>query len=121
MARVVVIDDNPAILDILSKVLTREGHEVVVAADGAAGEARVAEAPTDLVVTDIIMPNREGLETIIELKRRQPDLRIIAMSGGGRMRKLDVLEMAQRIGADRVIEKPLERAVFLAAVRELLA
>ncbi len=120
MARVVVIDDNPAILDILSKVLAREGHEVVVAADGALGEARVAEAPTDLVVTDIIMPNREGLETIIELKRRQPGLRIIAISGGGRMRKLDVLEMAGRIGADRVIEKPLDRAAFLATVRELL-
>lgn len=120
-ARVVVIDDNPAICDILSKVLTREGHLVETASDGVRGEALVLEAHTDLVVTDIIMPNREGLETIIALKKARPELRIIAISGGGRMRKLDVLQLAERIGADRVLEKPLDRQAFLAAVAELLA
>lgn len=120
MARVVVIDDNPAICDILSKVLSRHGHEVATAADGALGEALVEAEPTDLVVTDIIMPNREGLETILSLRKAHPALPIIAMSGGGRMRKLDVLELAGRLGADRVLEKPLDRQAFLAAVSELL-
>jgi CheY-like chemotaxis protein len=121
MARVVVIDDNPAICDILSKVLGREGYEVATASDGVEGEALVEAGRTDLVVTDIIMPNREGLETILGLRKLHPGIRIIAMSGGGRMRSFDVLDIAQRLGADRVLEKPLDRQAFLATVRELLA
>lgn len=120
MANIVVIDDNAAICDILSKVLARHGHAVETASDGALGEQLIRDFRPDLVVTDIIMPNREGLETIRRLKQDRPDLRIIAMSGGGRTRKLDLLRLAERLGADRVLEKPLDRAAFLAAVSELL-
>ncbi|SMF13097.1 Response regulator receiver domain-containing protein [Tistlia consotensis] len=121
MARIVVIDDNEAICDILSKVLKRAGHDVAVANDGLVGEQTVRAEPTDLVVTDLIMPNREGLEMIQALKAENPALKIIAMSGGGRVRNLDLLQLAKRCGADRVLEKPLDRAAFIGAVEELLA
>lgn len=121
MTRIVVIDDDAAMRTLLSKMLSKEGYDVVTASDGTIGERLVAEADTDLVVTDIIMPNREGLETILSLKRAQPGLPVIAISGGGRFGNLDVLKSAHKLGADRILEKPLDRKALLGAVSELLS
>jgi len=85
MARILVIDDDIQILEMLGQTLEREGYEVVDALDGKEGMRLYREAPTDLVITDIVMPEKEGVETIMELKRDFPDVKIIAMSGGGQI------------------------------------
>jgi YesN/AraC family two-component response regulator len=74
-----------------------------------------------VVVTDIVMPNKEGLETIVELRRNMPGVKIIAISGGGRIAPTDYLSIAKRLGADRVFAKPVERRALLDAVSELVA
>ncbi|MCP3955776.1 MAG: response regulator, partial [Desulfobacterales bacterium] len=83
IARILIIDDDIHVLAMLRKMLEREGYEIVVALDGNEGLRLYRENPTKLIITDLIMPEKEGLETIIELRQNFPDTRIIAMSGGG--------------------------------------
>jgi DNA-binding NtrC family response regulator len=121
MARILVIDDEPDIRTLLNDVLTGEGHEVEVAADGREGLAAQRARPADLIITDIFMPVQEGIETIIELQRDFPAIKVIAMSGGGnRARSLDYLPTASQFGAVRTLPKPFDIDVMLALVRELL-
>jgi CheY-like chemotaxis protein len=82
MARILVIDDERIIRTIVKHALEEDGHEVIEAGDGEEGIQLYRKNPTDLVVTDIIMPRKEGIETIKELRRNYPDIKIIAMSGG---------------------------------------
>ncbi len=120
MATVLVIDDDDAVRMLLLRVLEDGGHTAVGAADGRDGVARFARSPTDVVITDIFMPNQEGLGTIIELKRDHPDLPIIAMTGGGSRATLDVLPIAQALGARKTLRKPFTPDEVLAAVAEVL-
>ncbi len=120
MARILIIDDDPQILDMLGQTLEREGHEVVDAPDGKEGLKLYRENPTDLIITDLIMPEKEGIETIMELRRDFPDVKIIAISGGGQIDAEQYLSMAQKLGAQRTFAKPVERDELLKAVRELL-
>jgi len=121
MARILVIDDEPDIRTLLNDVLTGEGHAVEVAADGREGLAAQRARPANLVITDIFMPEKEGIETIIELQRDFPAIKVIAMSGGGnRARSLDYLPTASQFGAVRTLPKPFDIDVMLALVRELL-
>ena len=121
MARILVIDDEPDIRALLLDVLTEEGHEVEVAADGRRGLAAQRARPADLIITDIFMPEKEGIETIIEVQQEFPAVKIIAMSGGGnRLRSLDYLPAASQFGAVRTIPKPFDIAVMVALVREVL-
>jgi len=120
MARILIIDDDVQILDMLRQTLECEGYEVVDATNGKEGIRLYRENPADLIITDIIMPEKEGIETIIELKRNFPDVKIIAISGGGRITPEGYLSMAKRLGANRTFEKPVERDELLAAVRELI-
>jgi YesN/AraC family two-component response regulator len=83
MANILIIDDDQQILNMLSQILKRAGYGVVEALDGKQGLKLYRENPTDLIITDIIMPEKEGLETIMELQRDFPDVKIIAISGGG--------------------------------------
>jgi len=101
-------------------MLIDEGYEVVEAADGKAGMRLFRESPADLVITDLIMPEKEGIETIMDLRRNFPDVKIIAMSGGGIIQAEDYLGMAQGVGAHRVFEKPFGVSDMLKAVRDLL-
>lgn len=116
MPRVLVIDDEQLARFTVREILETAGHEVVEAKNGRQGVAFQKANAFDIVVTDIIMPEQEGVETIIELKRDFPDLPIIAISGGGRTRNLDFLEIAKQYGADHVLAKPFSEEDLLGAI-----
>lgn len=120
MARVLVIDDDPQVRGFLRNLLSREGYEVDEAGDGSEGLKHFRATPSDIVITDIIMPEREGIETITELRRLSPGISIIAISGGGRIGPESYLPLAREMGAARTFAKPLDKNELLAAVRELL-
>ena len=120
MARILIIDDDPQILNMLRQTLEREGYEVIDASDGKEGLKLYQENPTDLIITDLIMPEKEGIETIMELRRDFPDVKIIAITGGGRIDPKQYLSMAKSFGAQYTFTKPVERKKLLKAVKELL-
>lgn len=120
MPHILVIEDDDLIRSLIHRALTKAGYEVTVAANGRKGLAAFRDAPADLVVTDIIMPDTEGLEVIIELKRRAPALKIIAMSGGGAAWNSDYLRMAEKLGASRILHKPFSPSDLCALAGELL-
>jgi DNA-binding NtrC family response regulator len=118
MARILVIDDESDVRAVLGQTLEAAGHEVVLAADGREGMKEYRATPADLVITDLYMPDREGLETIAELRRHLPDVRIIAMSGGAVADLM--LNVARKLGALAILEKPFLSKQLLAAVEKVL-
>ena len=120
MARILLIDDDDLLRNVVSKYLAHEGHTVIQAADGRQGIDLVRAAPLDLVVTDLIMPVKEGVETIVQLRREFPALPIIAISGGLSNSGL-YLDIAQRIGARRVLAKPFTPRELLEQIAAVLA
>ena len=106
MIDVLVIDDDADLRTVLRDMLETLGCSVTEAEDGAAGVACVNGQDFDLVITDILMPRQEGIETIVALRKIEPHLRIVAMSGGGQVNGLTVLDFAHKLGADSVLEKP---------------
>jgi len=120
MVRILVVDDDKEVRGMLRQMLERAGYEVVDAPDGNVALKLYREQPTDLVITDLIMPDKEGIETIMELRRDFPDVKIIAISGGGRVGPRDYLRMAKMLGAQRIFTKPLDRLELLNAIEELL-
>lgn len=116
-----MVDDDPDIRALLDMTLRLAGHEVVLAADGVECLERQALEPADAVLIDIFMPEMEGLETIIELRRRYPRLPIVAMSGGGRMGNQTFLDQALHLGADRAISKPFDHQAIVSMVSDVLA
>ena len=121
MQRVLVIDDDEQVRALLYEILERAGFEVVEASNGVEGLRLYRNQPTDLVITDLIMPEKEGVETIMELRSQFPNARIIAISGGQRAGGRDYLPIAARLGARRTVAKPFSRQEILEAVRETLA
>jgi CheY-like chemotaxis protein len=119
--RILVIDDEEPVRLIVREMLILEGYEVVIAANGKVGLQLFRSDPTDLIITDIFMPEMEGLETIRELHREYPGVKIIAMSGGGESGMLSFLSYAKRFGALRTLRKPFSREELLTNVKELLA
>jgi len=119
--RVLVIDDDEQIRKLLRQVMEWAGHEVIEAADGREGMFKQRKQQADLVITDLIMPEQEGLETITLLKKEYPLVKIIAISGGGRIGPDAYLPAAQELGADRVFSKPFDVRELATTVRELLA
>lgn len=121
MAHVLVIDDDVDVRWVIRRAVQADGHTVSEAGDGDEGLQRFAEQPPDLVITDILMPGREGIETIIELRRRRPELPILAISGGSRNTERDeVLESADLLGATRVLPKPFALDQLRALVHGML-
>jgi CheY-like chemotaxis protein len=120
MPRILVVDDNAEFGRILQAHLTAHGHEVVAAKDGEQGLALIERESFDIVLTDILMPQRDGIEVLRQVKQRWPSLPVIAVSGGGWIKAGDLLEMADRLGADRVLQKPVRRDDLLAAVDAVL-
>jgi DNA-binding response OmpR family regulator len=120
MARILVIDDNAPTRDILRQALERAGHEVVEASDGRVGIEHQRTMPAEVIITDILMPDQEGFETIRELRRDFPTTGIIAMSGGGQIGCETLLVIAERLGAQRVLQKPFGLRDMLTAVHQLL-
>lgn len=121
MARVLVIDDDDLYRPMLRLSLEEMGHEVTEAVNGRAGLAAYRSAPAELVITDLVMPDMEGIETIIELRKLNPELKIIAISGGGRGKAGDYLQLATKLGARFTLAKPFELEDFAAAVGGVLA
>jgi DNA-binding response OmpR family regulator len=121
MATIVVIDDDDGVRETVARMLKGASHTVHEAGDGDTGLDLCLTVKPSIVVTDILMPQKEGIETILALKRADPTIRIIAISGGGRIGSTDILTMARQLGADDVLEKPFRRADLLAAIDRLLA
>lgn len=120
MAKILVIDDDDQVRDMLHQLLEMEGYDVIQASNGKqAVEIQYREA-VDVIITDLIMPEKEGIETIRELKESFPDIKIIAMSGGGVVGPEAYLKIAKGLGAEKVFVKPIEREKLLRGIRELL-
>jgi len=120
MARILVIDDDAQVRGAVRRILERARHTVEDVADGDAGLRAHRERPADLIITDIFMPERDGIETIRELRRESPQVKIIAISGGDRTQTLDLRKDAELLGASRALRKPFELSELLRAVDELL-
>jgi len=120
MKRILIIDDNDQLRSLLREILELGNYVVTEAPNGDIGARLFRQQPADLVITDIFMPEKEGLETIRELRRDFPDVKIIAISGGGSRGALGYLPTAKKLGAHRTFIKPFEMLELLAAVHELL-
>ncbi|HMA65740.1 MAG: response regulator [Fibrobacterota bacterium] len=121
MNRVLIIDDDEDMRSMLLQLMERVGIEAIGARDGNDGLQQFDAFQPNLVITDIVMPGKEGLETIIEMRRKYPDVSIIAISGGGRVGPDSYLPIAKQFGARYVFAKPLNRNEFLFAVRQCLS
>ena len=121
MANILLVEDEEQLRSMLKIVLESAGHTVQEAGDGREALDSYVRHPADLMVTDIVMPNKEGIETILEFRRNHPGLKIIAMSGGGRNSAQDYLKLAMTFGADYVLTKPFSNQAMLDVVRTLLA
>jgi len=120
MARILVVDDEPAIRSMLERMITRLGHEVSVAPDGDEALRQFRAAPFDLVITDLMMPERDGIETIRELVRLG-QVRVIAMSGGGRSGQTMPLKIAKHVGAMVILSKPFSNQELEHAIEAALS
>ena len=120
MARILIIDDEPQIRSMLRLMLERDGYEVVEAPDGMEGIRAYRRKPADLIITDLIMPNKDGIGMIIELQKEFPDVKIIAMSGGGLNKPEGYLKGAKKLGADCTLTKPIDREKMLRAVKNTI-
>lgn len=121
MSQVLIIDDEPGICNLLRLILERKGYSVETAADGLEGIQKFNQDPAELVISDIIMPEMDGLKVIQTLRRENPEVNIISISGGGRVSATDYLDLAKKLGVRFAFEKPIDREALLGAVDELLA
>jgi CheY-like chemotaxis protein len=119
MPRILIVDDNYDSCATLAGLLKRDGYKVGVAADGDEALKAQAKSPFDVLITDIFMPVRDGVETIREFRVRYPQTRIIAMSGS-RGFAVDYLSLGLTLGADRVLRKPFDLAALREALKEIL-
>ena len=120
MARILLVDDEISIRRLLQTILAHEGHEVTTACDGNEGLSLVNLAIFDLVITDLIMPDKEGLEMIREIRKSHPNLKIIAMTGGGHGNPTEYLTWAKAFGVQETVLKPFTRDEMVTAVRSTL-
>jgi CheY-like chemotaxis protein len=120
MANILVVDDNEEILILQREILGRGGHQVTTAINGDEAIRLFRASQFDLVITDLIMPDKEGIETIRDLRKLNPVVKIIAMSGGGRLSAEDNLAIAQSLGASRTLAKPFSSRDLLEVVNNLL-
>ena len=120
MARILVIDDDNHIRETVRRVLEARGHNVRVVEDGADGIDSIAESAPDLVITDIFMPGQDGIETLVELRKAFPKLKVIVMSGGDSSGVMNLLEDAKLLGANRTLPKPFKPEELMEAVDTVL-
>ena len=122
MPSVLIVDDEEAIRRLIRNTLEQAGYHVYEAADGKEGLSRYRQAPTDLVIMDILMPDQDGLESILTLRREFPKARIMAITGGSDMIGiLNFLDVARMLGACRTLQKPFEMQQLLDAVQSEIA
>jgi DNA-binding response OmpR family regulator len=121
MSSILIIDDEATFREALSLTLKEVGYSVLEARNGREGLELLRNEPADLVLLDVFMPEKDGLETLKEIRRLQPATRIIAMSGGGSNRSLDILQVAGFLGARRTLAKPFELHELMTVVRAELS
>jgi CheY-like chemotaxis protein len=121
MKKILVIDDDAIVRDTIVEILESEGYAVISAEDGKRGVSLFRSEHPDLVITDIIMPEREGIQTITEIRALVPTAKVIAISGGGRIGNADFLKIARLLGAVDVISKPFDPDDFVSRVAHCLA
>jgi DNA-binding response OmpR family regulator len=120
MQRILLVDDDAALRKLLRLYLSKMGYAVTEAANGNEALAMQQSEPAELVLTDLIMPEKEGLETIPELRKKYPGVKIIAMSGGGRVNASNYLKIAKMMGADHIMAKPFSYKELADALAQVL-
>lgn len=118
--KILLIDDDIHFREMFTELLKRNNFEVIEISDGRYAINKYEEHKPDLIITDIIMPEKEGIETILDLKRLDNKIKIIAISGGGRVNPVDNLRSAQLLGADATFEKPFENKAIMDKINELI-
>lgn len=118
---ILIVDDEASLRELLGQLLANAGYQVTEAEDGRKAGALLKEQTFELVITDIIMPERDGLEFLAEIHRKHPGLRVIAMTGGGHIPREQYVKLAKSLGAHTVLEKPFGNDKLLAAVAAALA
>lgn len=120
MARILIVDDSPADRSTLRNLLENQGYRVQEASDGKTAIRMLRATPADLVITEILLPEKDGIETITDLKRGFPDVKIIAVSGGGAISPQIYLKMAMELGAGRALKKPFDAHKMVKTVWDLI-
>ncbi|MGV1098191.1 response regulator [Thiovibrio sp. JS02] len=120
MKRILVIDDEPGIRNLLKEMLEISGYEVLVAANGNEGVAQFKTFHPDLIITDMVMPEKNGIEAIMDLKKINPAVKIIAISGGGHIAAEKYLMLASALNVERTLAKPFEPDQILSEIHDLL-
>ncbi|MBA3013774.1 MAG: response regulator [Proteobacteria bacterium] len=120
MARILVIDDDPWVLKIFRQILEDDGHVVSTASNGQEGLDLFRQNPTELIITDMVMPVKDGLKLIMELEKEFPNVPAIAISGGGVIEPERYLTLAESIGTRKTLIKPVSKQDLLDAVHSVL-
>jgi len=121
VTKILVIDDDDLVRGTFVQMLTRAGFDVAEAKNGREGLAQYKSQSPDLILTDVIMPDQDGIETILALRALSTTIPIIAISGGGRAHVMEFLDAARKLGADLVLAKPIRQAELVDAINRLLA
>ncbi len=120
MANILVVDDDDAVRTMLSKMLETASHVVITAENGLQALNWLRKRVPDIVILDIVMPEKEGFESIVEIRRNYPNLKIIAISGGGFIGAENYLKLARKLGAHLTMEKPIRMEELKSAIRQLV-
>lgn len=120
MASILVVDDEQNIRDVFKRAFENAGHEAIVAENGVVGQQMYIEHNPDVVILDIIMPEQEGIETMLQLKAYDANVKVVAVSGGGMGNAIDYLDNALKLGAKAVFEKPVNLQELINKVNLLL-
>ena len=116
---ILIVDDEPGIRELLSMILEAAGHSVIAAEDGIEAPKVMASREINVVITDLLMPERDGLEFITEIRAKYPKVKIIAMAGGGHIARDSYLRIARNFGAHIILEKPFTQANVLGAIEKV--
>ncbi|HED11205.1 MAG TPA: response regulator [Caldithrix abyssi] len=120
MKKILFIDDDPFLREAFSEILQRNGFEVITLEDGKNAKNKVHDLEFDLVITDIVMPEKEGIETITEIRSINESIPILAISGGGRISPRSHLHLAEHMGANATLEKPFDGSTLIAKINSML-
>ncbi len=120
MANILVVDDDPDVVAFLANTLKLDGHETFIAGNGEKALETLREKPVDVVVTDIFMPEMDGLDEIIAITKDYPNVKIVAISGGGETVEIDLLSYAKDLGASKILHKPFSPRQLRDAVKAVL-
>ena len=120
MPSILIIDDDDSVRESLRRTLHKEGYTIMEASEGRRGLKQLECQPVDVILLDMFMPDKDGLETIMALRRTHPGMKIIAMSGGGFKGRVDVLDVAKKLGVRRTLAKPFTREELIEAVEQVV-